>query len=151
MLFLLAAKFCSAQANLISYDDVNYLLHNNINKADIFFVAKGYTLVKKNEKKNLREYKLSITGGTYVDANIRADGKRMFMEIVTTDLAQYTMIYNSIEQYVDKRNTTVDVQAFKVKDLGDIYVMINDVIPYNPIRREYYIRIVSDKSITAYN
>jgi hypothetical protein len=61
------------------------------------------------------------------------------------------MIYNSISQYVNSESTTVDVQSFKVKDLGEIYIMVNDVIPYNPTRREYTIRVVSDKSITAYN
>ena len=58
-LLLTALLFCFAstgfaQTNLISYDDLSYLLHNNINKADTFFTAKGHTLIKKDEKKNLR-------------------------------------------------------------------------------------------------
>jgi hypothetical protein len=145
------ASTCFAQTNLISYDDLSYVLHNNINKADTFFIAKGHSLLKKDEKKNVRKYNLNIAGGTYVQTNLRSDGKRLFVEIVTNELAQYNMIYNSISQYVNSESTTVDVQSFKVKDLGEIYIMVNDVIPYNPTRREYTIRVVSDKSITAYN
>lgn len=140
-----------AQTKLISYDDLSYLLHNNINKADTFFMAKGHTLVKKDEKKNLRKYDLKIAGGTYVTTNVRVDGRRMYIEMVTNELGQYNMIYNSISQYLDKESATPDVQTFTVKDLGIIYVMVNDVVPYNPTRREYTIRLVADKNITAYN
>ncbi|RYU92258.1 hypothetical protein EWM62_02145 [Mucilaginibacter terrigena] len=155
-LLLTALLFCFAstgfaQTNLISYDDLSYLLHNNINKADTFFTAKGHTLVKKDEKKNLRNYSLKIPGGTYVNTNVRVDGRRMYVEMETNELAQYNMIYNSISQYLDKESATPDVQTFTVKDLGVIYVMVNDAVPYNPIRREYTIRIVANKGITAYN
>jgi hypothetical protein len=150
-LFFCFGTTCFAQTNLISYDDLSYVLHNNINKADTFFTAKGYTLTKKDEKKNIRRYDLKIPGGTYVTTSLRSDGKRMFIEMETNELAQYNMLYNSIAQYVNKENSTADVQYFKVKDLGEIYVMVNDAVPYNPTRREYSIRIVSDKSITAYN
>jgi hypothetical protein len=149
LLFLGSASF--SQSNLISYDDLNYLLHNNITKADSFFSAKGYALTKKDQKKNLRVYHFTIPGGTYVTINLRSDGKRIFAEIETNEMAQYNMIYNSISQYVNKESTTPDVQMFTVKDLGEIYIMVNDAVPYNPIRREFSIRIVSDKSITAYN
>jgi hypothetical protein len=142
---------CFAQTNLISYDDLSYLLHNNINKADTFFTAKGYTLTKKDEKKNLRKYDLKIPGGTYVSNNVRVDGRRMYIEMQTNELAQYNMIYNSISQYVNKESNTPDVQTFVVKDLGTIYIMVNDTEPYNPTRREYTIRLVADKGITAYN
>jgi hypothetical protein len=140
-----------AQTSLISYEDISYLFHNNLNKADTFLVAKGYTLAKKDEKKNIRKYTLTIPGGTYVNLNLRSDGKRLFAEMETNELAQYNMIYNSISQFVNKESTTPDIQTFVVKDLGTIYIMVNDAIPYNPTRREYSIRIASDKSITAYN
>jgi hypothetical protein len=53
-LLFCATQVCFSQKNLISYEDVDYLLHNNINKADTFFVAKEYTLTKKDDKKNTR-------------------------------------------------------------------------------------------------
>ncbi|MBB5394428.1 hypothetical protein [Mucilaginibacter sp. AK015] len=155
-LFLSALFFCFAttgfaQSNLVSYDDLSYLLHNNIYKADTFFTAKGYKLLKKDVKRNVRKYNLDIPGGTYININLRSDGKRMFVEFDTNELAQYNMIYNSISQYVDKESATPEVQTFNVKDLGVIYIMADDAVPYNPTRREYTIRIVADKSITAYN
>lgn len=142
---------CSAQSNLVSYDDLSYLLHNNINRADTFFTSKGYTLAEKNLKKNTRKYTLAIPGGTYNNINLRVDGRRLFIEIETNELQQYNLIYNSIADYLNKTTSTADVQAYTVKDLGSIYVMVNDAVPYNPLRRVYDIQIVSDKAITAYN
>jgi len=142
---------CFAQSSLISYDDLSYLLHNNINKADTFFVSKGYTLVKKDIKKNTRKYTLTIQGGTFNNVNLRTDGKRLFLDIETNEIQQYNLIYNSIADYLNKASSTVDVQAFTVKDLGSIYIMVTDAVPYNPMRRNYDIQIISDKSITAYN
>jgi predicted house-cleaning NTP pyrophosphatase (Maf/HAM1 superfamily) len=142
---------CFAQSSLISYDDLSYLLHNNINKADTFFVSKGYTLVKKDIKKNTRKYTLAIQGGTFNNVNLRTDGKRLFLDIETNEIQQYNLIYNSIADYLNKASSTVDVQAFTVKDLGSIYIMVTDAVPYNPMRRNYDIQIISDKSITAYN
>ncbi|TSD66829.1 hypothetical protein FFF34_005355 [Inquilinus sp. KBS0705] len=158
MKYLLAAAlfFCStsalfAQKNLVSYDDLNYLLHNNINKADTFFNAKGFRLMKKDIAKHTRKYNLTIPGGTYVNISMRTDGRRLYMEIETNEPEQYNLIYTSIADYVNKESTTVDVKAYNVKDLGNIYIISNDSNPYNPLRREYDIQIVSDKGITAYN
>jgi hypothetical protein len=92
---------CFAQTSLISYEDVDYLFHNNLNKADTFLLAKGYNLAKKNEKKNIRKYTLAIPGGTYVNFNLRSDGKRLFAEMETNEPAQYNMIYNFISQFAN--------------------------------------------------
>jgi hypothetical protein len=61
------------------------------------------------------------------------------------------LIYNSISQYRNKQTSTAEVQTFDVKDLGSIYIMVDDITPYNPLRRTYTMQVVSDKSITAYN
>jgi hypothetical protein len=150
-LLLFTVSLCFGQKNLVSYDDLGYLLRNNINKADTFFTAKGYSLIIKDIKKRTRIYKLTIPGGTYASFNLRNDGRRMYVEIETNELEQYNLIYNSIAQYVNKESTTNDVQVFVVKDLGTIYIMVNDTTPYNPLRRTYTMQVVSDKSITAYN
>ena len=143
--------FAQQQRNLVSYDDLSYVLTNNINKADTFFTAKGYTLAEQNIKKKTRKYVLKMNGGTYANFSLRNDGRRMYVEIETNEPEQYNLIYTSIASYVNKEVTTPEVQAFTVKDLGNIYVMVNDTMPYNPLRRTYTIQIVSDKSITAYN
>ena len=150
-IFLFSCVIAQAQSSLISYDDLGYLLHNNINRADTFFIAKGYKLSNKDIKKNTRKYTLAIPGGTYNNINIRTDGKRLFLEIETNELQQYSLIYNSISDYVNKSASTADIQAYTVKDLGSIYIMVNDEVPYNPLRRNYDIQVVSDKTITAYN
>src|SRR5689334_11954444 len=99
---LLSCSSCLtfAQQKLISYEDLKYLLHNNIQKADTFLTAKGYTLITKNIKAKNREYTLSIKGGTHVNLSFRADGKRLFLEIETNAMEQYDLINNSISQYI---------------------------------------------------
>ena len=148
---LFSASTCFAQSKLVSYDDLSYLLTNNINKADTFFLAKGYSLTDQNIKRKTRKYTLNLPTGTYANFSLRNDGRRMYIEIETNELEQYNLIYNSISQYVDKTTTTADIQAYTVKDLGNIYVMVNDTTPYNPLRRTYTMQIISDKSITSYN
>ena len=150
-IFFCSVSVCFAQSKLVSYDDLSYLLTNNINRADTFFLAKGYSLTDQNIKKKTRKYALKLPAGTYANFNLRNDGRRMYVEIETNELEQYNLIYNSIAQYVDKTTTTADIQVYAVKDLGNIYVMVNDTTPYNPLRRTYTIQIISDKSITSYN
>jgi len=126
-----------AQTKLISYDDLKYLLHNNIQKADTFLLAKGYQLKSKNEKTRNREYILTIEGGTHIDIHLRADGKRLFIELETDELSQYDLISSSISQYLNKAGSIGDVQAYFVKDLCNIYITVNDTVPYNPLKKDY--------------
>jgi hypothetical protein len=146
-----STALCFGQANLISYEDMKYLLHNNLEHADTFLMSKGYALKSKNEKKKTREYTLSIKGGTHVDLTLRADGKRLFMDLETNEVGQYNLINNSISQYINKSGSTPEVQTYTVKDLCSIYITVNDAMPYDPLKRDYDMQIVADKNVTAYN
>jgi hypothetical protein len=148
--FTVSATFCFGQKNLLSYDDLKYLLINNLQKTDTFMMAKGYQVKVKNTKTNNRTYS-SVSGDLHVDINVRSDGKRLMIEIETNVISQYDLIHNSIAQYLNKESTTADVQTYVVKDLGTIYVTVNDTSPYDPLKREYDIHVVPDKRITAYN
>jgi len=150
ILFLLSATWCFAQKNLLSYEDLKYLLTNSLPKTDTFMMAKGYQVKIKNTKNNNRVYS-SVSGDSHVDISVRQDGKRLLVEIETNVLSQYDLIHNSIAQYVDKNSTTADVQTYVVKDLGSIYITVTDTSPYDPLKREYDIHVVPDKRITAYN
>jgi len=150
ILFLLSGTWCFAQKNLLSYEDLKYLLTNSLPKTDTFMMAKGYQVKIKNTKSNNRVYS-SLSGDSHVDISVRQDGKRLLIEIETNVLSQYDLIHNSIAQYVDKNSTTADVQTYVVKDLGSIYITVTDTSPYDPLKREYDIHIVPDKRITAYN
>jgi hypothetical protein len=146
-----SAILCFGQSNLISFEDMKYLLHNNLAHADTFLTAKGYTLKLKNDKTKNREYAMPIKGGTYVNINLRADGKKLFMEIETNEIEQYNLINNSISQYLNKSGSVADVQTYVVKDLCSIYITVSDTVPYSPIRKDYDMQIVADKNIVAYN
>lgn len=113
-------------------------------------MAKEYLSTGKNNNTKNRSYK-SETVSNHIDVDIRLDGKRLFIEIQTNVLEQYDLIYNSIAQYVSKDAVSADVQTYVVKDFGTIYITVNDTAPYDPLKREYDIHIVSDKHITTYN
>jgi len=150
LVFTVSGTLCFAQKNLLSYDDLKYLLINNLQKTDTFMMAKGYEVKVKNVKSGNRTYS-SVSGDLHIDINVRIDGKRLMVEIETNVLSQYDLIHNSIAQYVLKDSMSADVQTYNVKDLGSIYITVSDTSPYDPLKREYDIHVVPDKRITAYN
>jgi hypothetical protein len=113
-------------------------------------MAKGYQVTSKKSNTKNRSYKLD-EGSSHNDVDIRLDGKRLFIEIQTNEIEQYDIIHGSIAQYVKKDAQVADVQTYEVKELGSIYITVNDTTPYDPMKREYDIHVVSDKHITAYN
>jgi hypothetical protein len=151
MLFSSIAITCFGQKNLISYEDLKFMLHNNLEKADTFLIAKGYNTIKKDFKKKTATYRNAIAGGTFVSLTLRADGRKQFIELETNDLNQYTLINNSIAQYLNTEGSIGDIQTYNIKNLCNIYVTVNDAMPYNPLKRNYLMQIVPDKSVTAYD
>jgi predicted house-cleaning NTP pyrophosphatase (Maf/HAM1 superfamily) len=144
-----ATGFC--QKNLVSYDDIKYLLHNNLLRADTFLVARGYIIAKKDNKSKNREYTMTLNDGAYVNINMRSDGKRLFIEIDTDEIGQYNLLRESISEYLNKDSAAAGIQSYSVKELGNIYIIINDTVPYSPIKKDYDIQVVGDKNITAYD
>lgn len=111
--------------------------------------SKGYSAVKTKKQGNLK-YILTSAGNTS-EIEIRSDGKRVYIYIATDEIQQLNLLNNSIEPYLSSKEENSGILTYKVKDLGNIYITSNDKVPYNPIKRDYDIRIVSDKNITAYN
>lgn len=145
-----SSMLCFSQSKLLSYEDVKYLIRNDLNQADTFLVAKGYKLKSHNIKKKYSEYTMPIAGGTFVNVNLRMDGRRMFMEIETTEVGQYNLILNSIAQYPHTSGLTgADIETYTIKNLFTAYVTINEVVPYSPLIKDYSIQIVPDKSAVA--
>ncbi len=151
ILFTCTASLVFGQKHLISYEDIKYLLHNNLQKADTFLVAKGYILAVKNTKTKNREYTLPIKGGTHITVSLRSDGKKLFMELETNAMEQYDLINNSISQYIHAEGTIGDVQTYAIKDFCNIYITVNEAVPYDPMKKDYIMQIVPDKSVTAYD
>ena len=148
--FTCTTCLCFGQKNLISYEDLKYLLHNNLQEDDNFLAAKGYK-AEINDKAKTREYNMQLQGNTHVTLTIRADGKKQYMEIETDDVTQYNLINNSISQYLNKEGSIGDVQTYWVKNLCNIYITVTDTKPYNPLKKDYVMQIVPDKHVTTYD
>jgi hypothetical protein len=151
LLLTCAACVCFGQKSLISYEDLQFLLHNNLAQADTFLTAKGYSTTSKNVKTKNRTYRLNIKGGTFVSLTIRADGRKQFMELETNELTQYTLINNSISQYLNTEGSIGDIQTYVIKNLCSIYITVTDAFPYDPLKRVYVMQIVPDKGVTAFD
>lgn len=130
---------------------MQYLVENSLGKADTFLVAKGYTLMYASKKNNTQKFTATFNGGTKNNIEMRADGKRIYVEIMTDELSQYNMIRNSISQFLLKDEENEDVQTYIVKHLGTIYITVRDKVPYNPIRKNYDIHLVAEKNKTSYD
>lgn len=140
-----------AQGKLISYEEIQYMLHNNINRDDSLLLGKGYTQKSKSEKKRTREYALATNRGTYINLTLRADGRRLFMELATNDIQQHDVLMSSIGQYPHKKETMGDMDIYVLKDLGSIYITQTENVPYDPMKKNYLIQIAPDKNVMAYD
>lgn len=146
---LLFSILAYSQQKLLSYEDIKYMLHNNLAKNDTFLTAKGYSLQQKDVKKNNRKYSLTLPGSTKSELQLRADGKRINISLETNSYEQYNLLLNSISQFRVKDGSIGDVQTYDVKNLANIYITITDTIPYDPLRKDHDIEIVPYKNITA--
>jgi len=149
--FFCMASATYAQKQFLSYEDLKYMIENNLGKTDTFLVAKGYTITKMDKKKNTRVFSMKFPGGTKSDISVRADGKKIFVEIETNEQSQYNMINNSTAAFVTKTATEQNVTTLIVKDLGTLYIQVSDPVPYDAIRKDYDIHLVADKNIMSYN
>ncbi len=140
-----------AQGKLISYEEIQFMLHNNINRDDSLLLSKGYTQKSKNEKKRTREYTLATNRGTFINLTLRADGRRLFMELSTNDIQQHDVLMSSIGQYPHKKETMGDMDIYVLKDLGSIYVTQTENVPYDPMKKNYLIQIAPEKNVMAYD
>lgn len=140
-----------AQGKLISYEEIQYLLHNNINRDDSLLLAKGYTQTEKNEKKKTRLYTLNTPRGTFIRLNMRADGRRMFLELETNDIQQHDVIISSITQYPHKTEEMGDMLVYIIKDLASVYITSTDMKPYDPMKKNYLMQIAPEKNVMAYD
>ena len=139
-----------AQEKLLSYEDISYLIHNNITKADNFMISKGYSVTLSKPKDKVKKYILKYKAETQNEVTLRPDGRRLFVGIQTNILEQYNLLLNSISQYkTTASNPSPDVQSYLVQDLGNIYITITDSVPYDPLKKDYDIQIVPDKNIVA--
>jgi len=149
--FFCLASTSYAQKQFLSYEDLKYMIENNLGKTDTFLVAKGYTITKMDKKKNTRVFSMKFPGGTKSDISVRADGKKIFVEIETNEQSQYNMINNSTAAFVTKTATEQNVTTLIVKDLGTLYIQVSDPVPYDALRKDYDIHLVADKNIMSYN
>jgi hypothetical protein len=150
LMLMLPVTLCFAQRGLVSYEDIKFMLHNNLQQVDTFLTIKGYVPVKKDNATKNREYNIIAPGDTHTDINVRLDGKRIFIEIQTNQISQYNAIHDSIIQFLDKNSSVPGVQTYGVKDLGTIYITVEDNTG-DPLRKDYDIQIAGDKHITINN
>jgi hypothetical protein len=150
LILMLSVTLCFAQRGLVSYEDIKFMLHNNLQQVDTFLTIKGYIPVKKDNTTKIRQYTITAPGDTHTDINVRLDGKRMFIEIQTNQISQYNAIHDSIIQFLDKNSMAAGVQTYGVKGLGSIYITVEDNTG-DPLKKDYDIQIAGDKHITIDN
>ncbi|RYE21150.1 MAG: hypothetical protein EOP45_09960 [Sphingobacteriaceae bacterium] len=151
LLFIFISTSGFAQKQLISYDDLRFILHNSLTQADTFLITKGYSAVTKNDNTKNRKYSITFKDNSYININARSDGRQLFLEIETNYIGQYNLIQESIRQYINRDSMLDDIQTYSVKNLGNIYITVKDTQPYNPLTKDYDIQVVADRRINTYS
>lgn len=137
-----------AQNKLLSYEDIKYLLHNNLAKADTFLLAKGYAQQTVKSPGKNRKFLLTLPSDTHNEVDMRSDGKKIFISIQTNTIEQYNLLKNSIASYKVSSAMGPDSEAYDIKNLGNIYIIVGDNNA-DPLKKDYDIQIVPNKNIAA--
>ena len=82
---------------------------------------------------------------------MRADGRRMFLELETNDIQQHDIIISSITQYPHKTEEMGDMLVYIIKDLASVYITSTDMKPYDPMKKNYLMQIAPEKNVMAYD
>lgn len=131
---LTATMYCSAQKQLLSYQDIQYIVQNNTAAVTSFLQQKEYHL-QSSSNGEARFFSL-IADADYNDVNFNAQGKHTILTLLTTDLPQLKLIESELQN-----------RDFKNTKNGKLYRIKSDAIstisikPPETAEKIYTIRI----------
>ncbi|RYE35815.1 MAG: hypothetical protein EOP42_05605 [Sphingobacteriaceae bacterium] len=109
---MITANCCSAQKQLLSYQDLQYIIQNNTAAVTGFLQQKDYRLQNSGNGQT-RFYGL-IADDDYNDFNFSTQGKHNTVTLLTTDTQQIEIIENSLKNYTYKN--TKNGKAYRIKN-----------------------------------
>ncbi|RYY06881.1 MAG: hypothetical protein EOP43_04950 [Sphingobacteriaceae bacterium] len=110
-IFMTTAMYCSAQKQLLSYQDLQYIIQSNTAAVTGFLQQKDYHL-QSADNKQARFFAL-FADEDYNDFDLSIQGKHATLTLLTTDLQQIETLENSLKNYVYK--STKNGKTYRIK------------------------------------
>lgn len=110
---------CSAQKQLLTYQDLQYLMQNGKQEVKGFLQQKDYHLVSDAE--NETRYMALMADIDYIDILISHTNKHHLITITTTDLPQVQMMQKALEPYHFKDSKRGKVYKIKDDAIANLY------------------------------
>lgn len=112
-LFCCTIFYCSAQKQLLSYQDLQYILKNRTEAVTTFLKDKNYQLQPGLAANQVRFLGL-FADEDYSDITVIYGTRHATIHLITTDKAQVEEIQKAVASYPSKNSKGVDI--YRVKD-----------------------------------
>lgn len=130
--------FCSAQKQLLTYADLQYIIQNKPAQVTTFLKEKDYQIVPGSSSNNLHFLSL-IADEIYTDVAINFDKRRTNIYLTTTDLPQLALIQKAVQSYPNK-NSKGSI-LYRIKDEAIATIAIKENEPQKNSFKVYTINI----------
>ncbi|RYY07141.1 MAG: hypothetical protein EOP43_04140 [Sphingobacteriaceae bacterium] len=136
-IFSFTALLCSAQKQLLTYQDLQSILQTQPAAVASFMQQKDYHLhpAANNEIRYLTIY----ADNDYADILLKTDGKHHTLTVLTTHLEQVKLIQNSLEAYSFKNSKGTKI--YRIKDSGVSKVILSENEPQTNANKVYIIEL----------
>lgn len=112
-IFSFTIVMCSAQKQLLTYQDLQYVMQNNIPSISSFLQQKDYHLQPSFGDNETRFFTL-FADIDYTDISVKANSRHTIVHLSTTDLAQVDLIQKALVNYPFKNSKGAKI--YRVKD-----------------------------------
>lgn len=136
-IFSFGVMLCSAQKQLLTYQDLQTVIQAQPAAAASFLQQKDYHshLSTNNETRYLAIY----ADNDYADIILKTNGKQHILTVVTTHIEQVQLIQKSLEAYAPKNSKGAKV--YRVKDAAVSKVVLSENEPQNNANKVYTIEL----------
>lgn len=134
--FSFAFLLCSAQKQLLSYQDLQSIIQTQPAAAASFLQQKDYHLHPSSNSSETR-YLGIYADNDYADIILKTNGKRNVLILLTTHLEQVQVIQKSLEAYSFKNSKGGKI--YRVKDSAISRVVMSENEPQNNSNKVYTI------------
>lgn len=123
--FCCAFFFCSAQKQLLTYTDLQYIIQNKPAQVTAFLKEKNYQVLPGSDNNTLHFLGL-IADEDYTDVAINFDKRRTRIHLTTTDQPQLALIQKAIQIYPGKNSKGSTIYHIKDEAIATIAIKENE-------------------------
>lgn len=127
IVFCCAFFFCSAQKQLLTYADLQYIIQNKPTQVTGFLTEKNFQVLPGSDADGLHFLAL-IADQDYTDVAVVFEKRRTKIHLNTTDVPQFALIQKALQNYTGK-NSKGFTTVYRVKDEAFATIRIKENEP----------------------